>query len=126
MRTHDGWQRIRIVAERELRERARSKAFRLGTLAAIIGMALVVILPSALENDTKTYRVGLAGTVAAGTTDALTAQAQVAERRVMATTYDSVTAGEHALRDRKLDVLLVDSSALVWRRQANATLATGC
>jgi ABC-2 type transport system permease protein len=87
-------------------------------------MALIVMLPSALENDTKTYRVGLAGTVAAGTTDALTAQAQVAERRVTATTYDSVTAGEHALRDRKLDVLLVDSSALVWRRQANATLAT--
>jgi ABC-2 type transport system permease protein len=124
MRTHEGLQRIWIVAAREFRERAKTKAFLLGTLAAVLAMALIVILPSALEGGTKTYRVGLAGVVAAGTSDALAAQANAADLRVRTTSYDSVAAGEEAVRDRKVDVLLIDGTALEWRRQSDARLAT--
>ena len=124
MSAHDGLHRIWIVAAREIRERARTRAFQLSTLAVVIAMALLVVLPSTLSSGTKTYRVGLAGTVAAGTSDALAAQAEAADVRVQTTSYDTVGAGEQAVRDRKIDVLLVDGTGLEWRRQSNATLAT--
>ena len=41
MRTNEGLQRIWIVAAREFRERARTKAFQLGTLAAVLVVLIV-------------------------------------------------------------------------------------
>lgn len=121
---HDGSRRIWIVAAREVRERGRTRAFQLSTVVAVLGMAALIVLPSLLSSETKPYRVGLAGTVAAGTREALTAQAKAAGRGVRTTSYDTVAAGEQAVRDRKADVLLVDGTTLEWRRRADAALAT--
>ena len=120
----EGLQRTWVVAAREFRERGRTRAFRWSTVIAVLAMAAIVIAPSLSSDKTKTYRVGLAGVVAAGTTDALAAQAAAADLRVRTTTYDSVNAGERAVRDRKVAVLLVDGTRLAWRIRSDATLET--
>jgi hypothetical protein len=124
MRAHDGLRRTWVVAAREFTERARTRAFQLSTLIAVLGMAALIVVPSTVSDDTKSYRVGLAGSVAAGTSDALAAQAQAADVRVRPTTYGTVAAGEQALRAKEVDVLVVDGMRLEWRGRSNAALAT--
>ncbi len=124
MSGRDGLQRTWVMAARELRERSRTRAFRFSTLLAVLAVIALVVVPSLSAGDTKTYRVGLAGVVVDGTIDALAAQANAADKRVRTTTYDTVSSGEQAVRDRKVDVLLVDGSRLAWRVRSDATLAT--
>ncbi|HSR25424.1 MAG TPA: ABC transporter permease, partial [Candidatus Eisenbacteria bacterium] len=101
-----------------------TRAFQISTLVVVLAMAALVVIPSLVSEETKTYRVGLAGQVAAGTGEALAVQAKAADKRVRTTTYETVAAGQKAVRDRKADVLLVDGTTLEWRRQSDATLAT--
>ena len=124
MRGREGMQRIRVIAAREFRERGRTRAFQWSTVLAVLAMAALVIVPSVSSDSTKTYRVGLAGVVATGTSEALQAQAKAADHRIRTTTYDSVAAGEQAVRDRKVDLLLVDGRRLAWRIQTDAALGT--
>jgi ABC-2 type transport system permease protein len=120
----DGLRRTGVVALREISERARTKAFRISTAVALLAVVALVVLPARLAGGTPSYHVGMAGTVAAGTTDVLTAQAQAAKARLTASSYPSLAAGEQALRDRAIDVLVVDGSTLEWRQRPDPALAT--
>ena len=124
MSGHEGARRIWIVAVREIRERARTRAFQLSTVVSVLAVVALVVLPSMLSPGPTTYHVGLAGTVATGTADALTAQAKTADARVITTSYATTTAAEQALRDQAVDVLLVDGTTLEWRQRPDAALAT--
>ena len=124
MRTSEGWRRTWVVAMREVRERSRTRTFQWSTVVAVLAMVAIIVLPTLGSDTPKTYRIGLAGTVAAGTTDALAAQARAGDARVRTTTSDSVAAGERAVRAHKVDVLLVDGTRLAWRIRADARLST--
>ena len=54
----------------------------------------------------------------------MAAQATAADAHVRTTIYDTVAAGEQAVRERKVDVLVVDGTRLAWRTRADATLGT--
>jgi ABC-2 type transport system permease protein len=118
----EGLQRTLVVATREFRERGRTRTFQWSTLLAVLAMVALVVVPSLGSDEPTTYRVGLAGAVAPGTADALTAQAKAADRQVRTSTYDTVAAGEQAVRDRKVDVLLVDGGRVAWRIRSDASL----
>lgn len=124
MRAPEGWQRAWVVAAREFRERSRTRSYRWSTVLAVLAMVAIIVLPSVHSDDPTTYHVGLAGVVSAGTSDALAAQARAADARVHTTTYDTITAGEQAVRERKVDVLLADGTRMVWRNRSDATLGT--
>jgi hypothetical protein len=62
----EGWRRIWIVALREIRERGGSRAYRISTAVAGLLIVAVIVLPS-LAGQSRTYHVGLTGTVPAGT-----------------------------------------------------------
>jgi len=120
----DGFRRTGVVAMREISERARTKAFQISTAVALLAVVVIVVLPSRLAGGTPNYHVGLAGTVAAGTTEVLTAQAEAAKAKLTATIYPSLAAGEQALRDRAVDVLVVGGSTLEWAQRPDPALAT--
>ena len=117
----DGWRRIWIVALREIRERGGSRSYRISTVASVLLIIAVIVLPSA-AGQTKTYHVGLAGAVPPGTVTALTAQANAADEKIDTSRYGTVAEGEHAVRDREVDVLLIDGNRLEWRGTPDSTL----
>jgi len=117
-----GWRRIWIMARREIRERGRSRGVLISTAVAVVLVVGAIIVPSLIAGTT-TYDVGLAGAVPQGTASALTAQAAAADRQVDVHHYASVVDGEQAVRDRTVDVLLVDGTRLEWRGQPDSTLA---
>jgi ABC-2 type transport system permease protein len=119
----EGLRRTWIVAIREIRERATTRVFQISTVAAVLAIVALIVLPSVLSGGTKTYEVGFTGAVPRGTSQVLAAQPKPTDVRVEARSYDSMAAAEQALRDRTIDVLVVDNSSLEWRQRADPTLA---
>src|SRR5262245_12879026 len=110
----EGWRRIWVVALREIRERGGSRSYRVSTVVAVLLVVAVIVIPS-LIGRSETYRVGLTGTVQPGTAAALAVQSKAADHRLETTRYPTLAEAERAVRDREVDVLLVDGSRLEWR-----------
>ena len=117
----EGWRRTWIVALREIRERGGSRAYRISTVLAALLVAAVILIP-ALIGGSKTYHVGLTGTVPAGAVAELEARSGAVGRQLETVRYATLGQGERAVRDKKVDVLLVDGSRLEWRTGSDSTL----
>lgn len=115
---HQGW----LVAVRELRERARSRAFRASLLVLILVVAGVIVVPALLEDDDEPRDIGLTGTAPASLTDAIEDQGRGVGMETIVRRYDTVAAGQDAVREGDVDVLVVDARRLVWRRQPDEQL----
>ena len=115
------WRRIWIIALREIRERGGSRAYRVSTVAGILLVVALLLIPSLVQKS-KTYRVGLTGVVPTGTVSALEAQARTLDHDLRVTRYPSLVDGERAVRDKKVDVLLVNGTRLEWRTKSESTL----
>lgn len=117
----EGWRRTWIVALREIRERGGSRAYRISTVLGVLLIVAVLLIPSLLEKS-KSYHVGLIGTIPTGTVTALRAQVRAVDHQLETTRYPTLADGERAVRDKKVDVLLVDDSRLEWRTNSDSTL----
>lgn len=116
-----GLRQMRLVAGREMRERARSKAFRIAWAAVSLGVIAVIVLPSVLSKH-KVKQVGLTGSAPSGLTALIEQGAARSSLTVRTQPYDSVAAGEAAARKGTIAVLLVDGQRLEWKREADAQL----
>jgi ABC-2 type transport system permease protein len=118
----EGWRRIWIIALREIRERGGTRSYRISTAVALLLVIAVIVLPS-LAGTSNTYHVGLTGAVPEETAIALAAQAKAVDHQIETTRYPTLADGERAVRDKKVDVLLVDGSRMEWRSTSDSTLA---
>ena len=109
----NGVRQGRLVALRELRERGRSKAFRISMVIVVLTVAVMIVLPSVLKSS-KTKDVGFAGPVPAGLVQAVQSQSRNVGLTARVHHYPSVAAGEHAVRDRKISVLVANGNKLEW------------
>jgi ABC-2 type transport system permease protein len=116
-----GWRRTWVVALREIRERGGSRAYRISTVLGVLLVIALVLIPSLLEKST-TYHVGLTGTTPTGTVTELRAQARAVDHQLEVTRYPTLADGERAVRDKKIQVLLVNGNRLEWRIESNSTL----
>jgi ABC-2 type transport system permease protein len=107
---------IWIVAERELRERARSRAFRASLLVMVVIAGAAILVPSLLGGGSTRWEVGVVGPTPAGLAAAVEAQAAVVGAAVRVTEQPSVGHGEDAVRSGEIDVLVVDGRRLAWQR----------
>lgn len=116
-----------LVAKREIRERSRSRAFIASVVIMIVAVVGVIALPALLtSNGTKT--VGFAGATPSQLTSALQTQGDAVGTKIRTRTYDTIAAGEQAVRDGKISLLVVDGTRLEWQRRADEQLkavATG-
>jgi ABC-2 type transport system permease protein len=110
-----------VIALREIRERGESRAYRVSTVAGVLLVVALLLVPTLLEKS-KIYRLGVTGAVPTGTVAALDAQVRATDHQLRVTSYPTVAAGERAVRDKKIGVLLVDGSRLEWRTKSDSTL----
>lgn len=111
---------VRLVAERELRERLRSKAFRVLTLVLALLIAVGSVLPALLRDNSPTR---LAAVGAAG------AQLAEATRVVASTAGDTVRIDQlpeaearTRLQDGSVDAVLLGPSTVLVTSSLDATL----
>ena len=113
-----GWR----VAKRELRERSRSRAFLASLAIMVIAVVGVIALPALLDTSGGTKDVGVTGPTPATLTATINGQGNAVGTKIRVHNYETVTEGERAVRDGKIDVLIVDASKLEWRRRADEQL----
>ena len=112
-----GW----LVARREMRERSRSRAFRASVLLMIVGVVAVLILPALLKPD-STRDIGVAGPAPAALAATIAGQARAADITARIHPYASLAAGEQAVRQGQVDVLVADAQRLEWRGKPDEQL----
>lgn len=112
---------IGLVARREVRERARSKGFRISFVVVLLGVVALAVLPKYI-NPTTSTDVGVVGTVPNGFEQVLASTASD-DDHVSVTSYPDTAAGEKALDDGDIDVLWDPSAGqVVWKGDPQATL----
>jgi ABC-2 type transport system permease protein len=111
-----------LVASREIRERGRSRAFLASLLLMVVAVAGAVALPVLLDTGSGTKDVGLVGVTPPGLTTVLQAQGDAVDTTIRVHHYGSHPEGEAVVRDGDIDVLVVGSRRLEWRRRADEQL----
>ncbi len=117
-----------LVASREMRERSRSRAFLISVIVMLLSVAAAIVLPALLDTGPGTKDVGLTGGTPTGLPTAVQAQGTAVDTTIRTHHFDTLAAGEAAVRDGSVDVLVVDGRRLEWRKRADEQLkaiATG-
>ncbi len=97
---------IFLTARREIRERARSRAFIASTVVQMVIVLLIVIISSATSDDTESYELG---TVAQGdvpVAEAAEAQAEAFNVELDLKTFDSKEEARAAIESDEVDAVL--------------------
>ena len=113
-----GW----LVAKREMRERSRSRAFRASVVLMIVAVAAVLTLPALLMPGGGAKDIGLTGAAPPALAATVGQQAHAAGTTARIHHYASLTAGERAVRQGRVDVLVVGAQRLEWRGRADQQL----
>jgi len=110
-----------LVARREMRERSRSRAFQASVVFLIVGVAAMLILPVLLK-PSSTRDVGVTGAVPATLAAAIAGQAQAAGITARVHPYAILAAGEQAVRQGQVDVLVAGARRLEWKSKPDEQL----
>jgi ABC-2 type transport system permease protein len=111
---------VGLVAARELRERLRGRAFRIGTLLILAVIAAAIIIPAARGDKTDVQRVGVVGALSAPLRAAVVADGSAANASVTLVAEGSRTAAESDLRGGRVDVAIIDSTTVVTDKPVTA------
>lgn len=113
---------IRLVAAREIAERAGSRAFLVSTLVMVAIVVATVVVPG-LRDTRADLRAGLTGATPPALVSGLRAAARADGAELRLERYPTVASGEAAVRDRRVGVLVIDGRSLVWKADPDARLA---
>jgi len=111
-----------LVAKRELRERSRSRAFLASVAIMLVAVVGAIALPALLDTTGGTKDVGVTGATPATLAAAIEVQSSAGDTKTRLHSYNTRAAGEEAVRDGEIDVLVVDSRTLAWQRRTDEKL----
>jgi len=113
-----GW----LVTRRELRERARSRAFLASMALMVVIVAAMLIVPAMLKPGGGTRDIGLTGRAPAGLAATIAGQAHAAGLKARIYRYAHLAAGEQAVRQGHVEVLVSAGQRLEWQGRADQQL----
>jgi ABC-2 type transport system permease protein len=114
---------IVLVARREIHERLRSRAFLVSTVLLLLLAGGSAALNGALSKHT-TYRVGVTAPAPSGLAAALQRAAKPFDANVRLRVLGSAAAGREALKDKKVDaLLLLSKDRIVFRTDVDPKVA---
>jgi ABC-2 type transport system permease protein len=116
--TRQAW----LVAKREVRERSRSRAFLAALVIMVLGVVGVIALPTLIDTTGATKDIGLTGATPASLGAVVAAQGSAVGTKTRIRQYETLAAGEQAVRDGDVDVLIVDARTLEWPKRADEQL----
>src|SRR5688572_19893460 len=111
-----------LVAVREMRERSRSRAFRASLVAMLLVVVGVIVVPTLLDTGGGAKDVGMTGVIPKEMERAIQHQSDAVDITARVHRYDSLAAGEAAVREGDIDVLVVDAQRLEWHGKTEEQL----
>jgi ABC-2 type transport system permease protein len=110
-----------LVAQREVRERIRSRVFQIGTAIILLVVVAAIVIPVLTKSKTSPDQVGVVGALPAQVRSALIASdASIGDTMTIVLESDAATA-DAALRAGRLDIVVVDAKQLVVKDAISAT-----
>jgi ABC-2 type transport system permease protein len=100
------WPAVRLVAEREIRERGRARSFRVTLILGIVIAAAAVIIPKALSGSSGPLRIG----VVPATPLPVASLEKAVNRQIIVISPVSADAARAELRAKTLDVAVIDGT----------------
>jgi ABC-2 type transport system permease protein len=88
----------------------------------LLVVVAAIVVPALAETEEVTRDVGFTGAVPEELSRVVTQQGNAVDVTVNVHRYDDLDAGEQAVRDEDIDVLVVDAQRLEWRGQADERL----
>jgi ABC-2 type transport system permease protein len=120
MKTFDG---IRLVARREVVEQVRGRSFMISTAVTLLILVGIIVVPRLFGvGRPELFAVGVVGAASAHVGQTLVAQADAAGVKVRLQPAD-LAAADTAVRDGKLDLVIVDGRELVAKSEVNEQLS---
>lgn len=119
----NGRRAIRLVAEREIHARARSRVFLVSTLVLLVLVGASTVARGALSKE-RTYSFAVTAPAPSGLAAALRRAAEPFDANVRLRVVASPAAGRKALDAKQVDaLLLLSSDRLVFRTNVDARVA---
>jgi ABC-2 type transport system permease protein len=111
-----------MVARRELRERIKSRTYRITTVILLLIVLGGIVIPQmAGDEDGTTYDLGLVGDTSSELLETLKVLATTSDARVDTRVFDNVGGAEAALESGDVDAVLVDGSEYVTREPGGSS-----
>ena len=111
-----------LVATRELRERSRSRAFRASLVVMILVVLGAIVGPALLDDRGDAKKVGVVGDLPADLAAGVEAQGKATDLEVKVGRYANLEAGQEAVREGDIGLLIVDGERLEWQRRVDPEL----
>jgi len=115
---------VGLVAGREVRERFRSRIFRVGTVFILLAVAAAIVIPVLDRGQSSTQQVGVVGGLSPQLGAAIVATGPRIGSAVRLVSEPSQAAAERDLRSGRVDLVIVDGRALVVRQTLTSTDVT--
>ena len=112
-----------LVARRELTERARSRAFQVGTAIQIVAIAIVIVIAAVTGGGDDTKTVALVGPASQPYAQALRAASPALDATVTTRAYPDRAAAARAVEDGDADAAVVDGREVLVEDDPDDTLA---
>lgn len=112
---------IGLVAAREFRERARGRAFRVGTLLVLVIVCAAILIPTLLGSKASVQRVGVAGPLSGPARAAVTAAGQAAGVTVDLVAEPSEQAATADLRAGRVSLVIAGGTRVIVDKPALAS-----
>ncbi len=107
---------VGLVARREIRERVRTRTFRIGTLIILLVVAAAVVIPVIRKGAQDHQRIGVVGALSAPLRVAVVATGPAVGTKVTLVDESSLAAAQRDLRAGRVAVVLVDAGRLVVKQ----------
>ncbi|MGA2837151.1 MAG: ABC transporter permease [Acidimicrobiales bacterium] len=104
---------VGLVASREIRERVRGRAFRIGTLLILAVVAGAIIIPTLTKSVPRPQEVGVVGSLTAPQRASIEASAKSVATTVRFVPQSDLAAADSSLRAGHIDVAVADGRELV-------------
>ena len=111
---------VRLVAEREIRERLRSKVYRFATLISALAVVAIIVIPNLRDDKPSVYDVGLVNVTNPVVNQAVRAVGPAIGATLRIKTYSSVEDATKAVRSGALDIALIEGRRIIVDDKADS------
>lgn len=104
---------VGLVAGREIRERVRSRIFRVGTVIILLGVAAAIVIPAVDKSTPTPQRIGVVGASSPALGAVVASVEKLNGTSVRIVDMPSVASAEASLRAGTLDLVVVDGTHIL-------------
>ncbi len=112
---------VALVAQREIRQRARSRLFQVGTLVIVAVIVIAIVVPVLRKGTQPHERVGVVGQLSGPLRTTVVAVGTAVGVQVALVAQPSEAAADADLKAGRVQLLIVDARKLVVNRAFSAT-----